>query len=1252
MRNTIVFGSPFTSGAQIACAIALAILAGAFDSRADVIPPDRLPPGGMFQAGVPGGIPQNYTEFCDVTVNIPGSSLLAAADGLTDDSAAINAALSLCPANQYVYMPAGTYRIANTIKYPSRAVVLRGAGSQTDPAHTDIKCDTVGAAVNISGGLQFGGRLANLRSGYTVGSSALTFSSASDVANVAVGDMLFVADDYDSSDGVTVGGTMEATSLPATGYSWVSSPTVPGAYYAQSASGGDPNFVLANICQLFYSPGAGAESILSYEPSFSLTAGQWTFGDSDSLGFSTIYVMLPGDVNPATLPAAGDGVPNGGVWYNKGINWGGGSYLSAAGVYVHHAQGFRVVSISGATVNLDRPFYWTFSGNMTTASIFIPHGTGQGLENLSIQIMQATPEADAVTVNCTMDSWVKNVEVKNSAENFIVASETIDCEFRENYVHEPFNAQGGSGYGIRMLGWNFNNLVEDNIAYFCRHSFVMDGVNTGHVIAYNFSLDPNDSANGTLPSSLINPTRNDGYLYQDFLTHGSNPRFCLYEGNVGGRGYCDYVHGSANYLVYFRNHFRLQEGHILNYVDYLGSETIDFDRWNYNMTVVGNILGYPSMQADQLAANGNLMVYEGHTQAIYRLGYDANDNAHIVSDSQSKATIVRHGNYDYVNNAIVWDPTNPDHSLPDSLYLTGTPSWFGSMPWPPVDPTNPPLSEGSVTIPGTSLCPIIPAMYRFLNGSPPPAAANLIDQTYTATVPAGGTASFAVVPTGFTTFQWQVSSDGGTTWTALADSATYSGVTSPTLTITNVSASLTGNLYNCVATGPGGTVTSKNGKLVVETSVAAIITGPQAQTVTYGTVATFTVIATGMPAPTFQWLLNGSPLADGGRVSGSASDALQISDAQMSDSGGEYSVVVSNGAGSPVTSAAADLTVEKAAQTISFGAIPNKSTSSPSFALVATASSGLPVSFTSSNPSVATVSGSTVTIVGAGTTVITATQSGNVDYLAAAQAVQSLTVTGSAPPYTYYATHFTGGAFPSLTSLELGGDFKGTNNTTYVGSMSFWIRLPNVTNPFANSEYAVFEIGGNQAHVWLRDGTGSDVGKIYVEIAVYGADTSPGFISRTSAHTQADGWLHIQASWNLKSPQTSCLYVNDVSDNHLQDPLGSHPCKYVATSPVQVGFGSTPSVPGPGQYGAAFDICEFWFSETQYVDFTKSTNRALFEAAGGHPGNLGSNGSLPTGSPPILYLRSLYSSFGTNSGTGGSFEFLGKGALTAAATKP
>ncbi|AOW09985.1 hypothetical protein EM308_10950 [Flavobacterium gilvum] len=79
-------------------------------------------------------------------------------------------------------------------------------------------------------------------------------------------------------------------------------------------------------------------------------------------------------------------------------------------------------------------------------------------------------------------------------------------------------------------------------------------------------------------------------------------------------------------------------------------------------------------------------------------------------------------------------------------------------------------------------------------------------------------------------------------------------------------------------------------------------------------------------------------------------------------------------------------------QTITFEALPAKTTNDAAFDLTATASSGLPVSYTSSNSEVATVSGSTVTIVGKGTSTITAKQDGDDIYGAAEAVEQTLTV--------------------------------------------------------------------------------------------------------------------------------------------------------------------------------------------------------------------------------------------------------------------
>ena len=87
--------------------------------------------------------------------------------------------------------------------------------------------------------------------------------------------------------------------------------------------------------------------------------------------------------------------------------------------------------------------------------------------------------------------------------------------------------------------------------------------------------------------------------------------------------------------------------------------------------------------------------------------------------------------------------------------------------------------------------------------------------------------------------------------------------------------------------------------------------------------------------------------------------------------------------------------VVKANQTITFNSLPTRDLGSDPFDLTATASSGLQVSYASSDLSVATVSGSTVTIQGVGNTTITASQPGNENYNAATNRTQTLTVTST-----------------------------------------------------------------------------------------------------------------------------------------------------------------------------------------------------------------------------------------------------------------
>jgi hypothetical protein len=234
-------------------------------------------------------------------------------------------------------------------------------------------------------------------------------------------------------------------------------------------------------------------------------------------------------------------------------------------------------------------------------------------------------------------------------------------------------------------------LVENNIIYNARHSLVHEGGGSGNVFGYNFSV-------------ACHSTDSVGWVYQDMITHGAHPFFCLYEGNVIHKWSEDYVHGSAGLNTAFRNWITAGTEVQTNYTYTTAHWAVEDEPTNNFMNVVGNILGAPAI------TNLTGHAYEwtaGSTDGfIYTLGYMVPGSL-PRSDTRPGESIYLAGNFDYITGTTIWASTNADHVLPNSLYLNSKPSWYGTNRWPTI---------------GSDLSPLvsyIPAQTRWYGSSAP-----------------------------------------------------------------------------------------------------------------------------------------------------------------------------------------------------------------------------------------------------------------------------------------------------------------------------------------------------------------------------------------------------------------------------------------------------------------------------------------------------------------------------------------------------
>lgn len=169
------------------------------------------------------------------------------------------------------------------------------------------------------------------------------------------------------------------------------------------------------------------------------------------------------------------------------------------------------------------------------------------------------------------------------------------------------------------------------------------------------------------------------------------------------------------------------------------------------------------------------------------------------------------------------------------------------------------------------------------------------------TIALGSGTSFTVAATagnGSLLYQWQGSTDSGTTWGPLSNTPPFGGVTTATLSVGGPKYSLSGGMLRCVVTdgdGPASPANSDPATLtIVSPSPVLILAHPVSKPAFQGDVGTtFEILATGTSL-TYQWQIstdNGATFSNiiaGAPYAGDTTATLSIADPYTAFSGATY----------------------------------------------------------------------------------------------------------------------------------------------------------------------------------------------------------------------------------------------------------------------------------------------------------------------------------------------------------------------------
>lgn len=360
-------------------------------------------------------------------------------------------------------------------------------------------------------------------------------------------------------------------------------------------------------------------------------------------------------------------------------------------------QMVTVTSISGAgpyTVGISPSVAmpnWRSSQNPGAwwASVVI---SGVGIEDLTLDNRAGLGAlcsgcGNIVFFNAT-NSWVRGVRsIEHNGtggiplQSHVRLIATARSTIQDNYLYGSDN--WSQSYGIEPIE-SSDNLIQNNICQHVTSCTVINGPDSGSVIAYNFSIDDNYTAGGSASN----------WMQVSQLWHEIGQTMELYEGNSGLGFQADNIHGTHHFGTYFRNHYY---GDIWNSpLKTNHTEVIQLSKYARFFNIIGNVLGSPYYNNYQGTSVTSIFNVNGDS--------DGENGESTASDPRVAATLLRWGNYDTVTGTVRFSASEvpstitnyanavpASTALPASFYLRSQPNWWifpsgTTAPYPGIGP--------------------------------------------------------------------------------------------------------------------------------------------------------------------------------------------------------------------------------------------------------------------------------------------------------------------------------------------------------------------------------------------------------------------------------------------------------------------------------------------------------------------------------------------------------------------------------------